>query len=69
VGFVQHGSVSLPLAEGWNGTTWSVNATQAPVGVNRSNLSSVSCFSIVNCMSVGFYDAGEVEAGLGEQWN
>ena len=69
VGFVMHNGVSLPLAEGWNGTTWSVNATQAPLNVTRSDLSSVSCFSIVNCMSVGFYDAGETEAALGEQWN
>ena len=69
VGFVMHNGVSLPLDEGWNGTTWSVNATQAPLNDTRSDRSSVSCFSIVNCMSVGFYDAGETEAGLAEQWN
>jgi hypothetical protein len=69
VGFVMRHGVSLPLDEGWNGTTWSVNTTQAPANVNRSNLDSVSCFSIVNCMSVGFYDAGATEAGLAEQWS
>jgi hypothetical protein len=62
--------VNLPLDEGWNGSSWSVNATQAPANVTRSNLSGVSCSSITNCVSVGFYDAsGGIEAPLGEQWS
>jgi hypothetical protein len=69
-GSVLRTGVDLPLDESWDGTHWAVNATQAPANVTRSNLSSVSCSSIINCMSVGFYDAsGGIEAPLGEQWS
>ena len=70
VGSVFRNGVTLPLDEGWNGTSWSVNPTQVPADVTRSTLSSVSCPSITNCMSVGFYDtSGGIEAPLGEQWS
>jgi hypothetical protein len=69
VGFVTKNGISLPMAESWNGSSWSVKPTQSPdPNVSRSTFSSVSCSSLITCMGVGFYDTSTgVEAPLGEQ--
>ena len=70
-GSVTKNGVTLPLAESSNLTTWSVKPTQSPdPNVTRSNMSSVSCSSLINCMGVGFYDTSlGAEDPLGEQWS
>ncbi len=63
----------LALAEGWNGTTWSVQATPKPTGSGLSKLSGgVSCTSSTSCTAVGHYTQIEpTEEGLtlAEHWN
>jgi hypothetical protein len=70
-GFVTKNGISLPMAENWNGSSWSVKPTQSPdPNVSRSTFSSVSCSSLITCMGVGFYDTSTgVEAPLGEQYS
>ena len=38
--------------------------------MTRSNMTSVSCSSLITCMGIGFYDTSTgVEAPLGEQYS
>ncbi len=71
VGSVTKNGITLPLAENWNGSSWAVKPTQSPdPNVTRSNMSSVSCSSLITCMGVGFYDTSTgVEAAVGELYN
>ena len=74
VGFSQNSSsTDLTLAEGWNGTAWSIQPTPDPADAGTfpgSVLSAVSCSSAAACMAVGNYTntAGNVVT-LAESWN
>jgi hypothetical protein len=58
------GSVEVPLAERWNGTTWTILPTPNPAGpVNE--LDGVSCRSATACTAVG----QRTSRTLAEQWN
>ena len=60
-----------PLAERWNGTSWTIQATPAlPAGAYNPHLSSVSCTSPARCTAIGGYLAnGSAETSLAERWN
>ena len=45
VGSYRNGNQHVPLAEAWNGTNWSFQATPVPSGAFSSALSGVSCTS------------------------
>ncbi len=47
-------SNSTPLAEVWNGTSWSIAAAKSPKGGQYSGLESVSCTSGTVCSAVGW---------------
>jgi hypothetical protein len=67
------------LAEGWNGTTWSVQATVDPSGSTRNVLSGVSCWQLqhfpftINCEAVGswlpLYAAPLAEGSSNGAWS
>ena len=51
----------ISLAEGWNGTSWKIQATPSPAQVldgQRARLNGVSCVSASFCEAVGFSAAG-----------
>jgi hypothetical protein len=62
-----------PLAERWNGSTWSVQATPDPVGVveevTASNLEGVSCSSASACTAVGIKTTSHETMPLVESWD
>jgi hypothetical protein len=60
---------TVPLAEQWNGTSWTVIATPVPTGATVSQLNSVSCPISASCMAVGQSQTAGVKATLAEQWN
>ncbi len=43
----------VPLAEFWNGTTWTVSPTPNPAGSSDAGLVSVSCASASSCTAIG----------------
>ena len=45
----------MPLAERWDGSTWSIQTRAVPTGAIFSILDGVSCSSATNCMAVGSY--------------
>jgi len=61
---------SLPLAERWNGSTWTVQAPPAAPGPDGSSLYGVSCPAATSCTAVGtsqFSSAAPV--AFIERWN
>jgi hypothetical protein len=61
-------SVSQPLAERWDGSSWSVMPVPLPSGSAGGALDGVSCVSAADCVAVGYFGPG---AGmpLAERWN
>lgn len=58
----------VPLAERWNGTTWSVQEPP-PTGTQGGYLHGVSCTSATACIAAGgFLEPGEFRP-LAESWN
>jgi hypothetical protein len=58
-----------PLAERWNGSDWTIQATNDLRG-SSSALSGVSCPSATSCMAVGsFENASLVRVPLAERWD
>lgn len=60
----------VPLAEIWNGSSWSVQSTPSPSGAKESYLESVSCVSSTECTAVGSYEnSSSTYVTLAEHWN
>ena len=49
------GTSSSPLAEHWNGSTWTIQATPSPAGSFQPTLIAVSCVPPATCTAVGNY--------------
>jgi hypothetical protein len=63
---------SLALAERWNGSSWSIEATPNRAGAVGMALHGVSCPSASSCIAVGSYlerAAPSISVALVEQWN
>jgi hypothetical protein len=64
------GGVAVPLAERWNGTTWTAQSTPAPSGASDSYLLADSCTSLTACTAVGEYRTGSGDQfTFAESWN
>jgi hypothetical protein len=54
------------LADYWDGTSWSLQATANPQGATNSSFGAVSCTAAAECEAVGSSDASQA---LAERWN
>jgi hypothetical protein len=64
------GGVKTALAEGWNGTAWSLQTAAVPTGAKKSYLEGVSCTAAAACTAVGTYESSAgVQTALAESWN
>jgi hypothetical protein len=63
----QHSAAGIvhTLAERWNGTTWTIQPTPNPPGVQFASLAGVSCTTPSACLATGGSDLGT----LAERWN
>jgi hypothetical protein len=68
-GSYQSPSSSAPLAEHWNGTTWTMEQPPAIPSSVSTMLNGVSCVTAANCMSVGTYQTTTGIFPLAEHWN
>ena len=68
--YLDSAGISAPLAEVWNGTSWSIENPRNPGGSTGSLLFGVSCTSARACTAVGSYNnrAG-ASLMLAERWN
>jgi hypothetical protein len=69
VGQFTSGGTTQTLAEAWNGSTWSIQATPNPSGATGSQLNGVSCRSASSCAAVGQFTSGGTTQTLAEAWN
>jgi hypothetical protein len=61
---------SVPLAESWNGTTWTVQEPPLPPNAKETYLKAVSCTTTEACTAVGYYyDTAGEDLPLAERWN
>lgn len=61
---------SLPFAESWNGSGWTLVPTPIPTGGSFADLSGVSCVSTSFCFAVGSFDnSHHVTVPLTERWD
>ncbi len=67
--YVNSESKKVPLAERWNGTSWSAQTPPAPAGATSSELLGVSCTSSTACAAAGLYEASGIRHGFAESWN
>jgi len=68
--YTSNAGVQAPLAEGWNGSTWSVQPTPVATSATVSVLTGVSCASATSCVAVGGDEAGQnVQDRLAYSWN
>lgn len=59
VGYTVVSGVRKPIAERWNGSTWTLEeAVPVPEGATSSELYAVDCSSATFCMAVGFFTNG-----------
>jgi hypothetical protein len=71
VGFagVGGGNAKLPLAERWNGHSWSLQKVAGPSSAREPDLLSVSCPSANVCIAVGVYVKNRTGLTLAEHWD
>ena len=62
-------SHSIPLAERWNGSEWSVQSIPSPAGGTDPKLEAVSCTSSSSCMAVGLFRVSNRYRPFAERWN
>lgn len=74
-GFYAIGSGDMPLAESWNGSTWTAQTPpnpRAPAGVQNAFLNAISCTSANNCVAGGSYAISNSTGArrlMAEVWN
>jgi hypothetical protein len=53
--FTNRAGTTVPLAEHWNGVSWSIHRTPRPVGATDSDLDGTSCTRATVCTAVGSF--------------
>jgi len=67
--YLNSGGVGVPLAETWNGKTWTPGRPARPTGSTGGQLDNVSCRTAKSCVAVGSYYTPSGSAALAETWN
>jgi hypothetical protein len=61
---------TVPLAEKWNGTVWSIQEPPTPTEAKWTELKGVSCTSSTACTAVGYFESSSAKwLPLAERWN
>jgi hypothetical protein len=68
---ITYSGIVAPVAEAWNGNSWTREPVSTPAGAITSELTAVSCASTDACTAVGSYyiDTSGVVVALAERWN
>ena len=63
------GGRTLPFAEQWNGTTWTIQSTPLPSGGVLGSFDGVSCTGSSACTAVGEYRDATRQMGWAARWD
>jgi hypothetical protein len=67
---INQGTSSRPLAEHWNGSTWTIQVMPVPDGAFGVQVKAVSCPTAASCTAVGtYFKQGSPDLTLAESWN
>lgn len=67
--FTDASGAQIALAEGWNGSSWSIESTP-PIANTAGGLQAISCSASDACTAVGYaFDSSGVRITLAERWN
>lgn len=72
VGTIPAGGSTLgtPLAESWDGSTWTIQSIPNPPASTGTLLTGLSCASPTSCVATGYYDTSTVTfQALAEHWD
>jgi hypothetical protein len=69
VGRYATSTTTVSLAEAWNGSSWTAQATPNPTGATTTELAAISCPTLTACIAVGDADASGSPQVLAERWN
>jgi hypothetical protein len=62
--------IQVPLAESWDGRSWTIRSTPVPAGALASVLFGVSCTAAIACTAVGGHiEQAQIGVTLVETWN
>jgi hypothetical protein len=67
--FVNTAGAQVPIAESWDGTSWTRQPIAAPTGGTFNELTGVSCTTATACTAVGHYHSSLSQVTLAEAWN
>jgi hypothetical protein len=68
--YIDSGGNTLPLADVWNGSTWTLWAASLPTGAVGGVLAGVKCRTATSCLAVGTStNASNVTKALAESWD
>jgi hypothetical protein len=59
----------VPLAERWDGSSWTVQPTPAPAGMTNAYVGSVSCPTTSACVATGSADNGQTSVPVVMVWD
>jgi hypothetical protein len=64
------GAQTFGLAERWNGSAWSIQASSPPSGATNAFLSAISCPATTACVAVGhFFTSTNMQVTLAQGWD
>jgi erythromycin esterase-like protein len=69
VGSYFNGTGNVTVAEGWNGTAWSIQPVPEPAGPSYATLNAVSCPGAGDCVAVGYSTGATTTTTLAAAWN
>jgi hypothetical protein len=69
VGSYDSGQGDQTLVEQWDGTSWAIVPTPDTSSADSDDLYGVSCTSATFCVAVGYYNSGNADQTLVEQWD
>ncbi len=67
--YLNKADTSIPLAETWNGRSWTPVTLPTPAGATGVILTGVSCATAASCLGVGYYFTSTGVGALSESWN
>jgi hypothetical protein len=61
--YLNTSGVQVPLAESFDGTSWTLRTAATPTGATGTHLNAVDCTGLTLCVAVGFFNPAPPATG------